>query len=209
MVMYGCERWTVKEGWVPKNWCFQTVVLEKTLENPLDCKEIKPVSPQLNQSWIFIRRTDAEVEASILWPSDAKSQLTGKTKQNKKNPWYWESLRAGGEGGSGGRDGWIASLTQWTWVWGNSGRQWRTEKPDVFQSTGSQSQAWLSNWTTVVPMTYDKKMWDPTESGKAIIDSIVDMMSTQNSKKQHLNQRTELSPHINWILFHCLLLSHV
>ena len=65
-----------KGGWVLKNWCFWTVVLEKTLESPLDCKEIKPVNAKGNQSWIFIGRTDAE--APILWPPDAKSWLTGK-----------------------------------------------------------------------------------------------------------------------------------
>ena len=67
-----------KESWVPKNWCFRTVVLEKTLESPLDCKEIKPVNPKQNQPKIFIGRTDAEAETPILWPSDAKSQLIGK-----------------------------------------------------------------------------------------------------------------------------------
>ena len=67
-----------KESWAPKNWCFWTVVLEKTLENPLDCKEIKPVNPKGNQSWIFIGRTDAEAEAPILWPPDVKNCLIGK-----------------------------------------------------------------------------------------------------------------------------------
>ena len=67
-----------KEGWVPKNWRFWTVVLEKTLENPLDSEEIKPVNPKGDQSWIFIGRTDAEAEAPILWPPDMKSQLVGK-----------------------------------------------------------------------------------------------------------------------------------
>ena len=67
-----------KESWLPKNWCFWTVVLEKTLESPLDCKEIKPVNPKGNQSWIFIGRTDAEAEAPILWPPDAKNWLTAK-----------------------------------------------------------------------------------------------------------------------------------
>ena len=67
-----------KESWVPKNWCFLIVVLEKTLESPLDYKEIKPVNPKGNQSWIFIGRTDAETEASILWPPDVKNQLIGK-----------------------------------------------------------------------------------------------------------------------------------
>ena len=64
-----------KESWVPKNWCFWTVVLEKTLESPLDCKDIKPVNPKGNQSWIFIGRTDAEAETPILWPPDVKNWL--------------------------------------------------------------------------------------------------------------------------------------
>ena len=72
--------WVVdcEESWAPKNWCFSTVVLEKTLEIPLDCKKIKPVSPKGNQSWIFIGRTDAEAEAPILWPPDGKHWFTGK-----------------------------------------------------------------------------------------------------------------------------------
>ena len=67
-----------KESWALKNWCFWTVVLEKTLESPLDCKETKPVNPKGNQSWIFIGRTDAQAEAPILWPSDAEKLLIGK-----------------------------------------------------------------------------------------------------------------------------------
>ena len=67
-----------KEGWALKNWCLQTVVLEKTLESPLDCKEIKPVNPRGNQPWIFIGRTDAEAESAILWPPDAKNWLIRK-----------------------------------------------------------------------------------------------------------------------------------
>ena len=67
-----------KEGWIPKNWCFRTVVLAMTLESPLDCKEIQPVNPKGNQPWLFIGRTDAEAEAPVLWPPAAESQLTGK-----------------------------------------------------------------------------------------------------------------------------------
>ena len=67
-----------KEGWMLKNWCFQTVVLEKTRESPLDCKELKLVHPKGNQPWIFIERTDAEAEAPILWPPEAKSRHIGK-----------------------------------------------------------------------------------------------------------------------------------
>ena len=66
------------KDWAPKNWCFQIVILEKTLESPLGCKEIKPVNPKGNQSWIFIWRTDAEAETPVLWPPDAMSWLTGK-----------------------------------------------------------------------------------------------------------------------------------
>ena len=75
-----------KESWAPKNWCFWTVALEKTLESPFDCKESKPVNPKGNQSWIFIGRTDAEVEASIHWPPNVKSWLTGKDPDAGK---YW------------------------------------------------------------------------------------------------------------------------
>ena len=85
-----------KEGWAPKKWCFQSK--EKALESSFDCKESKPVNPKGNQSWIFIGRTDAEAEAPILWPLDAKSQLIGKD-------WCWERLKAGGEGNDRGLDG--------------------------------------------------------------------------------------------------------
>ena len=79
-----------KEGWVLKNWCFWTVVLEKTLESPLDCKEIKPVHPKGNQPWIFIGKTDAEAEAAVLWSPDAKSQFIGKDPDAGKNWWQKE-----------------------------------------------------------------------------------------------------------------------
>ena len=74
-----------KEGWALKNWCFQIVVLEKTLESPLDSKKIKPVNPKGNQPWIFIGRTDAEAEAAIFWPPDTKSQLVGKDSEAGKD----------------------------------------------------------------------------------------------------------------------------
>ena len=77
VVMYGCESWTIRRL-SAKNWCFWTVLLEKTLESPLDCKEIKPVHPKGNQSWIFIGRTDAAAEAPLLWPPDARSWFIGK-----------------------------------------------------------------------------------------------------------------------------------
>ena len=88
-----------KEGRVPKNWCFWTVVLEKALEPPLVCKEIKPVNPEGNQPWIFFGRTDAKVEALIIWPPDAKSWLIG------KGPDAGKRLKTGREGGNRGWDG--------------------------------------------------------------------------------------------------------
>ena len=81
-----------KESWVLKNWCFWTVVLEKTLESPLDSKEIKPVHPKGNQSWIFIGRTDAEAEAPILWPPDGKNWLFGGNIEGGRR-WGWQRMR--------------------------------------------------------------------------------------------------------------------
>ena len=93
-----------KESWVQENWCFWTGMLEKTLESPLDCKEIQPVQPKGHQSWMFIGRTDVEAETPILWPPDAKSWLIWR-------PWCWARLRAGGVGDDRGWDGWMASPT--------------------------------------------------------------------------------------------------
>ena len=84
VVMYGCEL-DYKEGWAPKNWCFWTVVLEKTLDSPLDCKEIQPVHPEGDQSWVFIGRTDVEDETPILWPPDVKSWLIWKDPEAGKD----------------------------------------------------------------------------------------------------------------------------
>ena len=130
-----------KAGWVPKNWCFQTVVLEKTLQIPLDCKEIKPVSPKGDQPWILTGRTDAEAEVPTLRPSDVKSWLTGKTL-------CWERLRAG-EAGGRGWDGWMASLTQWTWDWANSRKMVQDKEawPAVVHGL-TKSWTWLSNQTS-------------------------------------------------------------
>ena len=92
-----------KESWVQKNWCFWTVVLEKTLESPRECHEIKPVTPKGNQPWIFIGRTDDEAEAPIFWLPNAKNWLLGKDPDAGRD-WKWD-------------DGWVASPTRWTWVW--------------------------------------------------------------------------------------------
>ena len=119
-----------EESWSLKDWCFWTVVLEKTLESPLDCKEIQPVHPKADQSWVFIGRIDAKAETPILWPPDAKS-------------WFiWKILMLGKiEGrrrrGNRGWEGWMASPTQWRWVWVGSGSWWWTGRPGVLQSTVS------------------------------------------------------------------------
>ena len=116
-----------KEGWVPKNWYFQTVVLEKTLESPLDCKEIQPVNPKGNLSWIFTGRTDAEARSSNTL-STLCEELT-----HLKRPWCKKRLKAGGEGDNKGQDGWMA---QWMWVSASSGTQWWTGRPGMLQSMG-------------------------------------------------------------------------
>ena len=130
-----------KESWVLKNWYFWTEVLEKTLESPLDSKEIQSMHPKGNQSLIFFGRTDAETETPILWPPDEKSSLIWKI------PWCWGRLKIGGEGDDRGWDGWVASPTQWTWVWVNSGSWLWTGRLGVLWSMGSQSQTRLSDWT--------------------------------------------------------------
>ena len=128
-----------KESWVPKNWCFWTVVLEKTLESLLDCKEIKAVSPKGNQSWIFIGRTDAEAETPTLWPLDVKNWLIEKDPDAGKD---WRQERRGNRGW----DGWMVSPTQWTWFWASFRSWWWTGKPGVLQSIGSQIVR--HNWVT-------------------------------------------------------------
>ena len=102
------------EGWALTNWCFLTVVLEKTLERPLDSKENKPVNPKENQSWIFIGRTDAEAEAPVLWPPDAKNWLLGRSLML----WKIECRRTRGQQNIRWLD---VIMTKWTWVWASSG----------------------------------------------------------------------------------------
>ena len=142
-----------KEGWASNNWCFWTMVLEKTLESPLDCKEVQPVNPKGNQSWIFIWRTDAEPETSILWPPDAKNWLIGKDPDAGKDLSQEEKGMTEDE-----MVGWL-SLTQWKWIWASSRSWWWTGKPGMLQSMGSQESdptKWL-NWTFI---TLNKKLID-------------------------------------------------
>ena len=150
-----------KEIWVPKNQWFWTVVLEKTLESPLDYKEIQPVHLKRDQSWVFIGRTDAESETPILWPPDVKSWLIWKDPDAGKD-WRQE------EKGTTGWDSWMASLTQWTWVWVNSGSWWWTGRSGVLRFMGSQrvGHDWATelNWAIILIMVSDwnilkLKMW--------------------------------------------------
>ena len=108
-----------------------TIIIWCLCDLHLYCKEIKSVNPKENQPWIFTGRTNAESEAPILCPTWCE-ELT-----HWKRPWCWERLRAGEEGEDRGWDGWMASPTQWTWVWASSRRWWRTEKPGMLQFTGS------------------------------------------------------------------------
>ena len=134
-----------EESWTPKNWCFWTVVLEKTLESLLDCKEIQPVHPKGDQSWMFIGRTDVEAETPVLWPPHAKSWLIGKDSDAGRD-WGQEE-----KGDNRGWNGWMASPTWWTWVWINSGSWWWTGRPGVLWFMGSQrvGEDWVTelNWT--------------------------------------------------------------
>jgi len=134
-----------KESCAPKNWCFWTVVLQKTLEGPLDCKEIQPVHPKGDQFWIFIGWTDVEAETPILWPPDAKSWLTW------KDPDVGKDCRQKEKGTTEDEMVKMASPTQWTWVWVNSGSWWWTGRPGVLQFMGLQrvGHDWAIelNWT--------------------------------------------------------------
>ena len=146
-----------KEGWVPKNWCFQTVVLEKTLESPLDSKEIQPVNPKGNQPWIFTGSTDAEAEALILWPPNAKSRLIGKDPDAGKD---WRREERGVK-----EDeviGWHHWLNGYEFEQ-TLGDGWRKGKPGVLQSMGSQKvRRYLAteqqqHWSWYLPDTGGQK----------------------------------------------------
>ena len=143
-----------KESWVQKNGCFWTMVLEKTLESPLDCKEIQPVHSKGNQSWIFTGSWNFNILAA--WCEE----LT-----HLKRSWGWERLKAGGEGDDRGWDGWMVSLTQWTWVWVNSGRWWWIGRPGMLQSIGLQRvrHYWATEqkivWALEIQNKYIQQSW--------------------------------------------------
>ena len=133
-------------------------MLEKTLESPLDCNEIKPINAKGNQSWIVLGRNDTEAEAPILGPPDQRTDSFEKILMLGK-------IKAGGEGDKRGWDGWMASPTPWTWVWASSGSWWWTGNPGVLQSMGLQrvGHHWateLTDWpstSTLVRMFFQKE----------------------------------------------------
>ena len=143
VVMYRCESWTIKiEGWASKNWCFWTVMLEKTVENPLDCKEIKPVNPKGSQSWIFIGRTDADMEALILFGhlmwrihSFEKTLMLGKIEGRRRRGWQDEMV---------GWDHWLNGHESEQTLGGSEGQGSLCAAVNGV----AKSWTWLSNWTT-------------------------------------------------------------
>ena len=148
-------------------------MLEKTLESPLDCREIQPVHPKGHQYWVFIGRTDTKAETPILWPP------------------CWEGLGAGGEGDDRGWDG--TSLTWWTWVWVNSGSWWCTGRPGVLWFMRSQRvlHDWVTelNWTELIMAVYEcKGSWVDAElncndNAKSLPEAVA---KTQAGSKTHL-----------------------
>ena len=137
-VMYGCEIWT-KESWAPKNWCFWTVLLAKTLENPLDCKEIQPVPPKGNESLVLMEELMLKLKLQyfghLMWRADSleKTLMLGKIEGRRRRD--QQTVRFS-----------MASLTQLTWVWVNSGNWWWTGRPNVLWFMGLQKVG--HNWAT-------------------------------------------------------------
>ena len=141
-----------KEGWEPKNWCFQTVVLEKTLKSLLDL----PVR-RSNQSIQSYRKSTLNIHwKDWCWSWNSNTLATWcEELTHWKRPWCWERLKAGGEGDDRGWDGWMTSLTWWTWVWVNSGSWWWTGRPGVLRFMGSQRVG--HDWATELNWTYISK----------------------------------------------------
>ena len=158
VVMYGCEL-DHKESWAPKNWCIWLVVLEKTLESPLDCMEIQPVNPKGNQSWMFIGRTDVEAETPILWPPDAKNWVTGKDPDARKDwrqdekemtedemvGWHNHLYEHDFEHAPGHNDG--QGSPAWCSPWGH-------KESDMTEPLNWLNLPWFMDLTFQIPMQY-------------------------------------------------------
>ena len=134
-IILDCEK-----GWALKNWCFWTVVLEKTLESPSDCKEIQPVHSKGDQPWVFFGRNDSEAETPVLWPPHVKSWLIGKDS---------DAGRDWGQEENGTTEDEMAGWHHWLngrWVWVNSGSWWWTGRPGVLRFMGAQRDG--HDWVT-------------------------------------------------------------
>ena len=169
-----------KESWALKNWCFQTVLPEKTLESPLDSKEIKPINPKGNQPWIFIGRTDAEAEAPIIWPLDVKSRLTGKNPDAGKD---WRQEEKGQQ-----RMRWLDGITDSMdmslnkiWKIVKDREAWHAAIHGV-----AKSQTQLSYWTTRFQST--------------ILDKSIPKFPQSAEMKQAIDKTSETfrMPSIGW-----------
>ena len=145
-----------KESWGLKNWCFRTVVLEKTLESPLDCKEIQPVHSKGDQSWVFFGKNDAKAETPVLCPPHAKSWLIGKDSDAGRD--WGQEKKGTTEDEMAGWHHWLDGM----WVWVNSGSWWWTGRPGVLQFMRSQ---WVDrterlNWTKLNMLFCSGYFWD-------------------------------------------------
>ena len=163
-----------EESWAPKIDAFELWCWGRLL-SPLDCKEIQPIHPKGDQSWVFIGSWNSNTLATS-W-----EELT-----HWKRPWCWEGLGAGGEGDDRGWDGWMASPTLWTWVWVNSGSWWWTGRPGVLQFRGSQrvSQTQLSDWTEL--------NWTETNRTSLVAQMIKNLPAMQKTQVPSLGQEDHL-----------------
>ena len=162
-----------EESWAPKNWCFWTVVLEKTLDSPLDCKEIQPVHSKGDQPWDFFGKNDAKAELQyfghLMWRVNSLEKtlmlagIGGRRRRGRQRMRWLDGI-----------NGWMASLTRWTWVWVNSGSWWWTGRPGVLRFMGSQRVG--HNWATELSWTelklHDGRNWNFVYYSSQLITTI-------------------------------------
>ena len=166
--MCGCESWTIKKAECWRSDTFELWCWRRLLRVPWTARSSN-LNPKGDQSWIFIGRTDAEAETPILWPLNAKNWLTGKDPDAGKD-WRWED-----KDGDRRWDGWIASLTQRTWVWINPGSWWRTGSPGMLQSMGSQRVG--HNWMTELN-------WNEGKLGEGLLATVLVSQGTPGTLYQ-------------------------